>query len=158
MKTESAPTIPAHLAQAFLRDMSARFAMPELAALSMRKAEGEHEVRRYGAEAFIAVASVLPTGQLASIVRSLDVVVVAYATEIDNLFQGEIKLSYQHHQGGSNGKDTRFIIAADAKFGDTCHEYLGAIEEGAFNRVRSHINWHQDKLKAKALKESSEQI
>ncbi len=62
-----------------------------------------------------AELNVTPRGQIAAIVRDLDVTVEV--AENDGRFCAVIKMSYNHVEGGSNGKDTAFVVITDVQWG-----------------------------------------
>jgi hypothetical protein len=140
--------ILATISAAFITDMAHKYSIPELLT-ARRVVSGDHDAitRRYGAGVVHASTEAQPTGQLSSIVRKLSVAVVVYADpDVKNLYHGSIELSYEHHQGGTNGKTTNFYISVESRIGQEV-SYLGAIEKSAYDAIRSHLYYHEQDQK-----------
>ena len=136
------PTTYQHLADAFLHDIATRYAFPELLNRAMDlPLPGSRAERIHGTEWGVlhAECKVQPTGQIAAIVRSMTVEVSFRPSDAKNVFYGDVKLSYDHVQGGSNGKDTGFMIAVESRFGGGSSTYLGCVDRGIFDTLTSNI-------------------
>lgn len=78
---------------------------------------------------------IVPQGQFAAIVRSATATVdFAMAKDSKELGYLRLRLSYQHHGGGSNGSDQRFITFNRSSFGQV--EYEGMIPEHLYRNVQ----------------------
>lgn len=132
------------IAAAFITDMANKYSMPEL--LTARRVPNEESTpiaNRYGKDGMFAIADVHPTGQLSAIVRTLNVAIVVTRDElVEHLYYGNIKFSYDHCSGGSNGNSTDFIIAVETRFGQD-EIYVGALEKNAFTAVKSHLYYYE---------------
>lgn len=60
---------------------------------------------------------ITPRGQIASIVKELDVVLDVATDGRGEGFVARLKLSYNHIDGGSNGKDTDYVVIVDKQWG-----------------------------------------
>lgn len=88
------------LAQNFMRDFAQRYDMPELAAQVQFD-------ERYGV--LSCTVEVQPRGQMAALVRMLSVGIrVSQAESL--MFSASVRMSYQHHGGGTNGHSDNYRI------------------------------------------------
>lgn len=138
--------IAPELARSFADDMAARFDLPEIYTTDVGIPTTELDERLWGKDSLIFKANIQPKGQMAAIVYSLEVVIVVYGTDVKGLYQGNVSMSYKHHGGGSNGKDTKFYINTDSKYGGSKVEYLGAVEVSTFNGIQQKIENYRDSL------------
>ena len=138
-------TIPLTIATAFLAEIATRYQMPELATAKFEPATRQ----RFIEGTLTAVATVAPTGQMAALVRTLEVTVSVSPHYLPGMFQGKVELSYGHFNGGSNGHDTDFIIVTQTRYGSSI-EYCGALEGSAFRTAADALMRHAESVAAQA--------
>lgn len=103
--------------------MAARYHLPELNAANfvVSKVDGD----------FCCVKTeeidVVPTGQMAGIVKSMTVRVELGSNGTHT--RGSIHYRYEHHSGGSNGCEQVFVVVTESRYGGERTEYVGEISE-----------------------------
>src|SRR6187402_2903212 len=98
------------VANSFKAEIAAQYHLPELREVLFA---GEEVVGKANKSNDVFVLktgdiSVAPSGQMAGIVRSMQVSLTVWDNGTSTM--GELKYRYQHHGGGSNGNEQRFVI------------------------------------------------
>lgn len=134
--------------QAATVELAGRYNLPELLT---REAQVKASVKID--ETISLEVDIVPQGQFAAIVRSATATVdFAMAKDSKELGYLRLRLSYQHHGGGSNGSDQRFITFNRSSFGQA--EYEGMIPEHLYRNVQQA----EFEMRAKVAEREASQI
>lgn len=119
-----------HLAQNFVRDFAQRYDMPELAAHATSGKWAEKD------GVLSCAMEVQPRGQMSALVRLLSVGIRVSQAE-NLLFNASVRMSYEHHGGGTNGHSDGYRIVTRThifKEGNPV-EYVGFISNDMENAM-----------------------
>jgi hypothetical protein len=124
MNTKS-PSVPFNIVAGVRQELATRFNLPELLAAQLVPCADMRKL----------VANVIPSGQMALLVRSLEVEVLMFITaERPEVVEVRLEMSYKHHDGGSNGI-TRYFIAGTSPVAADEMEYEGLVSRAAARSI-----------------------
>lgn len=107
-----------------LADIARMYDMPELIGAKVIKTDvGAQKLAR-----FTVNVDIQPRGQLASFVETLNVGVTLYAEPDATGYIVDLKPSYQHPGGGSNGYTVRLIAVTSGGIGEP-EKYVGLLSD-----------------------------
>ena len=111
---------------AALRELAARYDMPELLTVPITATADHHKLS----------CSVLPRGQMAALVKSLDVEIVANDSDhFHGMAHLIFRMSYQHTAGGHNGYALYFAMLYHKTLGEP--EYVGLVDYASYTAIRT---------------------
>lgn len=127
------------LADQFVADYGRRYGFPELTQVKLRWGTPDDE----NIEATIQVQ---PLGQISALVRELSIAfTIEFEKETGRLI-AYVKLSYQHHSGGSNGNSTAYLIVYEENVLQKQPIYYGFIPNDLLYRKQMQEETHKRRL------------
>lgn len=110
------------IARAFAEDFALCYNMPELKEASKL----DWSVHKKREDSIRCEAEVQPKGQISALVSSLHVQVSFYQNG-EGLYYATVRLSYQHHSGGSNGHTDEYRVVTKKDIMGRTISYVGFI-------------------------------